>query len=144
MCICKDSYSVTRSINSGKHVSYKWKLHVIWINFFSKLTLNSVITIVVNDEMMKWWNESKFWVFDPDETFICYRGCLNLNCYIGKKVQKIFLMGLKIWWSWGSGKKISKTQQVGDFSKIDPQLDDYQWWFWVKFWGFDKKKSKSL
>ena len=90
------------------------------------------------------WKWSNFWVFDLYETFICYRGCLNLNCYIGKKVQKIFLMGLKIWWSWGSGKKISKTQQVGDFSKIDPQLDDYQWWFWVKFWGFDKKKSKSL
>ena len=34
--------------------------------------------------------------------FICYRGCLNLNCYMGKKVQKIFLMGLKIWWIWGS------------------------------------------
>ena len=40
---------------------------------------------------------SKFWVFDFDETFICYRGVLNLNCYIGKKVQKNFLMGLKIW-----------------------------------------------
>ena len=75
---------------------------MIWINFFSKLTLNSVITIVVNDEMMKWWNESKFWVFDPDETFICYRGCLNLSCYMGKKVHENFLMGLKIWWSWGS------------------------------------------
>ena len=37
--------------------------------------------------------ESKFWVFDPDETFICYRGCLNLNCYLSKKVQKNFLMG---------------------------------------------------
>ena len=86
----------------------------------------------------KWSEVIRFWSFDFYETFICYRGCLNLNCYIGKKVQKNFLMGLKIWWSWGSGKKISKTQQVGDFSKIDPQLDDYQWWFWVKFWGFDK------
>ena len=37
------------------------------------------------------------------------------------------LMGLKVWWSWGSRKKISKSQQVGDFLKIDPQLDDYQW-----------------
>ena len=35
--------------------------------------------------------------FDFYETFLCYRGCLNLNCYIGKKVQKNFLMGLKIW-----------------------------------------------
>ena len=34
-----------------------------------------------------------FWVLYFYETFICYRGCLNLNCYIGKKVQKNFLMG---------------------------------------------------
>ena len=40
---------------------------------------------------------SKFWVFDFYETFIGYRGVLKLNCYIGKKVQKNFLMGLKIW-----------------------------------------------
>ena len=40
---------------------------------------------------------NKFWVFDPDETLICYSVCLNFNCYIGKKVQKNFLMGLKIW-----------------------------------------------
>ena len=57
---------------------------------------------------VKWvseWSESEwsnFWVFKIFGTFICYRGCLNLNCYIGKKVQKNFLMGLKIWWSWGS------------------------------------------
>ena len=25
-------------------------------------------------------------VFDPDVTCICYRGCLNLNCYIGNKM----------------------------------------------------------
>ena len=40
---------------------------------------------------------SKFWVFEIYETFICYRRCLNLSCYISKKVQKNFLMGLKIW-----------------------------------------------
>ena len=44
-----------------------------------------------DDEMMT------FWVFDFYETFICYRGSFKLNCYIGKKVQKNFLMGLKIW-----------------------------------------------
>ena len=59
----------------------------------------SEASLVVNDdddddEMMMM---SQFWVFDPDETFICYRGCLNLRCYISKKVQKNFLMGLKIW-----------------------------------------------
>ena len=31
------------------------------------------------------------------KTFICYRGCLNLNCYMSKKVHENFLMGLKIW-----------------------------------------------
>ena len=39
----------------------------------------------------------RFGSFVLYETFICYRGCFNLNCYIGKKVQKNFLMGLKIW-----------------------------------------------
>ena len=45
-------------------------------------------------------NESKSilsYLTIDDETFLCYRECLNLNCYIGKKVQKNFLMGLKIW-----------------------------------------------
>ena len=57
---------------------------------------------------MKWWwwnNEMMmmtFWVLYFFGTFICYRGCLNLKCYISKKVQKNFLIGLKIWWSWGS------------------------------------------
>ena len=40
---------------------------------------------------------SKFWVFDSYETFICFREVLNLSFYISKKVQKNFLMGLKIW-----------------------------------------------
>ena len=39
----------------------------------------------------------RFLSFDFYETFICFRGVLNLNCYIGKKVQKNFLMGLKVW-----------------------------------------------
>ena len=45
-------------------------------------------------------NESKSilsYLTIDDETFICYRKGLNLNCYISKKVQKNFLMGLKIW-----------------------------------------------
>ena len=87
-----------------------------------------------NDEMMmmmmmKWWwwwndddDESKFWVFDPDETFIWYRGCFNLNFHMGKNVQKNFLMGLKIWWSWGSGKKFSKSRQVRWFFDFHPKL----------------------
>ena len=44
---------------------------------------------------MMMMNESKFWVLDPDETFICYRGCLNLNCYIGKKSAEEFSYGFK-------------------------------------------------
>ena len=68
------------------------------------------------------WMMSKFWVFDFYETFICYRGYFKLNCYIGKKVQKNFLMGLKIWWSWGSGIFFSKSQQVGRFLDFRPKL----------------------
>ena len=37
-----------------------------------------------------------FWVLYFYETFVCYRGCLNLNCCMGKKVQKNVLMGIKI------------------------------------------------
>merc|ERR1711973_1052346 len=48
--------------------------------------------MMMNDEMM-----SQIWVFDFYETFICYGGCINLNFYISKKVQKNFLMGFKIW-----------------------------------------------
>ena len=39
----------------------------------------------------------RFWYFIFPETYICYRRYFNLNFYIGKKVQKNFLMGLKIW-----------------------------------------------
>ena len=38
-----------------------------------------------------------FLVFDFFLTLICFRGVLNLKQEGGKKVQKIFLMGLKIW-----------------------------------------------
>ena len=37
----------------------------------------------------------RFGSFDFNETFICYRGCLNLSCYMGKKVHENFLVGLK-------------------------------------------------
>ena len=76
-----------------------------------------------------------------------------------ENVHNNSLMGLKVWWSWGSREKISKTQQVGDFSKIDPQLDESEWWWhfgplfflnnnslmglkvwWI--WGSGKKKFK--
>ena len=48
---------------------------------------------------VKWseWSEGiTFWVLYFNETFVCYRGCLNLSCYIVKKVLKNFLMGFKI------------------------------------------------
>ena len=51
--------------------------------------------MIMNDEMMNDDDESKFWVFDPDLTIICYRECLNLNCHIGEKVEKNFFYGLK-------------------------------------------------
>ena len=34
---------------------------------------------------------------------------------MSKKVQKIFLRGLKIWWSWGRGEQIPKSPIVGGF-----------------------------
>ena len=71
------------------------------------------------------WSEvkwSNFWVFKISGTFICYRGCLNLNWYISKKVQKNFLMGLKIWWSWGSRIFFSKSPIVGRFSIFHAKL----------------------
>ena len=59
---------------------------------------------VKSEVKWKWkWKVMLFWSFIFPETYICYRGYFNLNFYIGKKVQKNFLMGLKIWWSWGSG-----------------------------------------
>ena len=44
-----------------------------------------------------------FFDYEISETFIGFRGVLNLNGYMGKKVKKKFVMGLNIWWSWGSG-----------------------------------------
>ena len=35
-----------------------------------------------------------FLIFDFHETFICYRGVLKLNCYIGKSAEK-FPYGFK-------------------------------------------------
>ena len=39
----------------------------------------------------------RFWFFIFPETYICFRSHFNADCNIGKKVQKNFLMGLKIW-----------------------------------------------
>ena len=84
--------------------AFLWVLNFVQVGgrqFFFKITL------------LRWlfekWSQSNFWVFKISGTFICFRRCLNLNCYIGKKVQKNFLMGLKIWWSWGSRFFFSKS-----------------------------------
>ena len=58
-------------------------------------------------EVKKW---SNFWVFDLYETFICLRAYLEQKPNRGKNVQKNFLMGLKLWWSWGSRFFFSKSQ----------------------------------
>ena len=94
------------------------------------------------NEWNEWNDESQFWVFDPDENFICYRGCLILKWYIGKKLQKNFLMGLKIWWSWGSRFFFSKTPIVGRLSNFHAKLQFLRGWvlFLSKkmtiFWDF--------
>ena len=41
-------------------------------------------------------SESNFLVLYFFQTFICCEGIFNLNCDMGEKVQKNFLMGLKI------------------------------------------------
>ena len=38
-----------------------------------------------------------FFDYEISETFICFSGVFSLNGYMGKKVQKNFLMGFKIW-----------------------------------------------
>ena len=38
-----------------------------------------------------------FFDYEISETFIGFRGVLNLNGYMGKKVKKKFVMGLNIW-----------------------------------------------
>ena len=91
---------------------------------------------------VKW---SNFWVFKISGTFICYRGCLNLNCYIAKKVQKNFLMGLKIWWSWGSTIFFSKSPWLGRFSIF---MENFSFYgdgcsFWAKKWSFAWKIENS-
>ena len=42
-------------------------------------------------------SESNFLVLYFFLTFICFRDVLKLKRYMGKKVQKKFLMGLKVW-----------------------------------------------
>ena len=44
-------------------------------------------------EKSEWW----VWSFDFFDTFICFRGVLNLKRYMGKKVHNNFFMGSKIW-----------------------------------------------
>ena len=66
-------------------------------NFFETLvSFNNVFNLWM-------WKVSHFLVFYFFQTITCYSGCLNLSCYISKKVQKKFLVGLKVCWSWGSG-----------------------------------------
>ena len=38
-----------------------------------------------------------FFDYEISGTLICFRGGFNLNSYIGKKVQKNFVMGLNVW-----------------------------------------------
>ena len=68
-----------------------------------------------------------FWSFDFPETFICYRGYFNLNCNIGKKVQKNFLMGLKFCEVGGLEFFSSKSLQVGRFLIFHAKLQVFPW-----------------
>ena len=75
--------------------------------------------------LWKWSGVSEvmvFWAFIFPETNVCYRVYFSLICFVGKKVQKYFLMGLKVWWSWMSGFFFSKLQQVGRFLDFRTKL----------------------
>ena len=58
------------------------------------------LVVKVSEVKVKVKSEKKkvirFWSFIFPETYICYRGYFNINYYISKKVQKNFIMGLKI------------------------------------------------
>ena len=53
--------------------------------------------VKVKSEKVKVKKVMGFCSFGFFETFICFRNAFNLTFYMGKKVQKNFLMGLKIW-----------------------------------------------
>ena len=109
----------------------------------------------------KWVSEwSIFGSFIFLELLYVIGGCLNLNFYIGKKVQTNFLMGLKIWWSWGSRffffkipigrtflKFSFKTSVFGFSFKKNPtcfRLRDF--WIFNMFWvncSFGHKKIQT-
>ena len=56
-----------------------------------------------------------------------------------ENVHNNSLMGLKVWWSWGSGKKKSKSQQVGRFFENRPptwRLPGANLGLILRFWNF--------
>ena len=111
---------------------------------------------VENDEMMmKWWNDDEMmikWLNDDyDEEnfkyliFFLILARLFFKVYIRKKVQHSYLMGLKIWWSWGQENLFSKSLQVGRLLIFHVKLqilstlwndDDDDEMKWNKFWLF--------
>ena len=86
--------SLVRSLVSNLNDFYRKESSITEADFFKNLVF--------------FWKVI-FWSCIFFLTFICFRGVLNLNWYMGKKVQKNFLMGLKIWWSWGSRFFFSKS-----------------------------------
>ena len=75
----------------------KLKLSIMrWANMkkFKELFLEHFIIIIIPINKSR---SIRSYLTMDDETFIFYRVCLNLSCYISKKVQKNSLMGLKIW-----------------------------------------------
>merc|ERR1711973_933720 len=91
-------------------------------------------------------DESKFWVFDFYETFICYGGCLNLNCYISKKVQKKFSYGFSNLVKLGVeiiNFKITIGRTVFDFSTKTSVFCEAGWSFWYIFCHFWRRSRQT-
>ena len=92
-------------------------------------------SIVSEVKKLKSEKVMQFLVLYFHETFICYRGCFNLSCYISTKVQNFFfLRGLKFG-EVGTREFLSKSPVVGRISIFHAKLRVFRGGFSI-FWSF--------
>ena len=89
----------------------------------TRLALAWRIRLTPNEDILNILDHCKIPYSVNSKSHKSYR--IFLNTTRGKCAQQMSY-GFKHLVKLGVWKKKSKTQQVGDFSKIDPQLDDYQ------------------
>ena len=138
-----------RSLFGGlrRHPTFSKKYPTIIVYFFSKReptctkpeVLNEKLKTVLPNVILKFfcWPQIHQ-IFKPIRLFFRNDGMtsqayinmiFNFNFYVIKKVHKNFVMGLKIWWGWGSELFFSKTLQVGRFLIFHVKLQVLQWFF---------------